>query len=153
MKSIRPARRGRRQRGDGILESALVLLALTAMIIFVMDVGRLMLIQQFITERAQATVRAAAVNNWDAGTVANYLVYNSTTAPGNGIGTPPSGYLGLQTSQVSYTVLGTAGTPDYRLQVKVSGVALFTWVPGMAGQYTAAPVVVTMPAQSLGAAN
>jgi len=152
VKSIRPVRRGRRQRGDGILESALVLLALTAMIIFVMDIGRLMLIQQFITERAQATVRAAAVNNWDAGTVANYLVYNSTTAP-SGLGTPPSGYLGLQTSQVSYAALGTAGTPDYRLQVKVSGVALFTWVPGMAGQYTAAPVVVTMPAQSLGAPN
>lgn len=154
MKSIRPVRRGRREKGDTILETALVVLTMTAMITFVMDIGRVLLIEQFVTERARSTVREATVNSWSAATAANYLVYNSATAPASsGSAGAPAGFLGLQTSQVTYTPLGTAGTPDYRLQIKVSGVPLFMWTPWLAGQYTAPPVVVTMPAQSLGATN
>jgi hypothetical protein len=132
-----------------MVETALVMITVLAMIIFAMDMGRILLLQQFISERARATVRSAVVNNWDATATKNYLVYNSATAP---TGNPP-GYLGLLTSQVSYQVLGTSGAPDYRLQVKVTGVPVFTWIPYIAGQYTLAPVVATMPAQSLGATN
>jgi|SRR5579872_1810545 len=153
MKSPRPVKRGGRQKGAGIVESALVTLTLVGMIVFIMDMGRLLLTQQFITERARTTVRSAAVNDWDAPTVANYVCYNSTTAPPKVAGVYPPGYLGLLPSQVAYTTLGTSGTPDYRLQVKVSGVPMFTWVPWIAGQYTAPPVVVTTPAQSMGATN
>jgi len=126
------------------------------MVIFIMDMGRILLMEQFITARAQATVRAATVNNWSAVNVQNYLVYNNTGAPGatnsNGSGST-SGLMGLLTSQVSYTALGTSGTPDYRLQVKVSGVPAFEWIPYIAGHYTLPTVVATMPAQSLGATN
>jgi hypothetical protein len=152
VKSRRPVTRGRRQRGAGLVESALVILTTVGMIVFIMDMGRLLLTEQFITERARITLRTAVVNNWDASSVANYVVYNSTTAT-QVAGAYPPGYLGLLPSQVSFKSLGTSGTPDYRLQIKVSGVPMFTWVPLMAGQYTAPPVVVTMPAQSLGATN
>jgi hypothetical protein len=139
----------KRQKGSAMLEGALVMLTLLGMLIFIMDMGRILLIQQFITERARVTVRQAVVNNWDSTDVKNYLVYNSVTAPNGGA----AGYLGLKTSQVAYTALGTSGTPDYRLQVKVSGVPAFTWIPGISGTLTLAPVIATMPAQSLGATN
>ena len=142
-------RNNRGRKGGSLIESALVLLTFLGMIIFVMDMGRILLVQQFISERARATVRSAVVNNWNATATKNFLVYNSTTAPGGG----GPGYLGLLTSQVSYQTLGTAGQADYRLQVKVSGVPVLTWIPYIAGTYTLAPVTATAVAQSLGATN
>lgn len=137
---------GRNEKGGGALETALVALTLISMILFIMEMGRILLIQQFIGERARSTARAAVVNNWTAPQAQNFLVYNSTS--GNGVG-----YLGLLPSQVSYATLGTAGAADYRVRVKVSGVPVLTWIPYMAGQYTLAPIIATMPVQSLGAAN
>jgi Flp pilus assembly protein TadG len=141
----------KKQKGQAMLETALVLTTLIAMIIFVVDMGRLLMVQQYIGERARVTARTAAVNTWSSSStsIANYLVYNSTTAPDGG----GPGYLGLKTSQVSSTFLGTAGTPDYRLRVKVTGVPVLTWIPYMANSYTLAPIVATSPAESLGATN
>lgn len=149
LKSTSKNRRRKNQKGANILESALVLLTVLGMFLFIMDMGRILLIQQFITERTRATVRSAVVNNWNAAATQNYLVYNSTTAPsGGGVG-----FLGLQTSNVTYQTLGTSGTPDYLLQVKVSGVPAVTWIPYISKTYTLAPITAAMPAQSLGATN
>jgi Flp pilus assembly protein TadG len=141
--------RRKNQKGANILESALVLLTVLGMVLFIMDMGRILLIQQLITERARMTARSAVVNNWTVTATKNYLVYNSITAPTGG----GAGFWGLQTSNVTYQTLGTAGAADYRLQVKVSGVPAITWIPGISGTYTLAPIIATMPAQSLGLAN
>jgi hypothetical protein len=127
----------------------MIMLTLFGMLIGIMDMGRILLMQEYLTERARTTVRKAVVNNWTAAETQNYLVYNSTTAPTGG----GAGYLGLLTSQVSYQALGPAGAADYRLQVKVSGVPVLTWIPYIAGTYTLAPIIATMPAQSLGATS
>jgi len=103
--------------------------------------------QQYITERTRATVRSAVVNSWTATQAKNYLVYNSITSPGG------AGFMGLQTSQVTYQTLGTPGAVDYRVQVKVSGVPALVLTPYMAGTYTLAPITATLPAQSLGQTN
>jgi Flp pilus assembly protein TadG len=132
-----------------MVESALILLTLVSMILFILDMGRILMMQQYLTERARATVRKAVVNNWDAAATKNYLVYGSTTAPDGAA----YGLLGLQTSQVTYSSLGTAGTPDARLQIKVAGVPVVTWIPFISGSYTLPPITATMPAQSLGATN
>jgi hypothetical protein len=89
------------------------------------------------------------VNNWDSTKAQNFLVYNSITAPPGG----GAGFLGLQTSQVTYSAQGTAGLDDYRMQVKVSGVPALIFVPFIAGSYTLAPITASMPAQSLGSTN
>jgi Flp pilus assembly protein TadG len=150
MKTAVTRKRNReRQKGAGMVESALVLLVMLSMIVFITDMGRILLLEQYITERARSTVRNAVVNNWDATKAKNYLVYNSTTAPGGG----GAGFMGLQTSQVTYQTLGTAGTWDYRLQVKVSGVPALVLTPRIAGSYTLPPIVATLPAQSLGVTN
>jgi hypothetical protein len=142
-------RRRNNEKGSMMVESAFVLLTILAMMIFILDMGRMLMMQQFLVERVRSTVRSAVVNNWDATAIKNYLVYNSTTAPGGG----GAGYMGLLTSEVSYQTLGTAGDSDYRLQVKVSGVPVLTWIPFISGSYTLAPVMATMPAESLGASN
>jgi len=149
MRSPRNTARRKNQKGANILESALVLLTMLGMILFIMDMGRILLIQQFITERARAAVRGAVVNNWDATATQNYLVYNSTTVPNGG----GAGFLGLQTSNVTYQKLGTSGTPDYMIQVKVSGIQAITWIPYISKAYTLAPITFALPVQSLGATN
>jgi Flp pilus assembly protein TadG len=140
-------RRG--ERGTAMVESALVLLVLLMTTIFVIDFGRMLLMEQFITERARQTARKAVVNNWTSTQVKNYLVYGNPdtadlTAPGR---------LGLVPSQVTYSTLGTAGTPAHRVQVKVSGVQALLFVPKLSGTYALPTVVATVPAQSMGAAN
>jgi hypothetical protein len=144
-------RRGRSQAGAALLESALVLMSVLSMVIFVMDMGRMLLFQQFFTERARVGVRAAVVNNWNADSVANFVCYGSTSAPSGGTST--AGYLGLLPSQVSFTLTPDSGSNDGRAQVKISGVPMLAWIPGIAGTYTAAPVIATAPVQSRGATN
>jgi Flp pilus assembly protein TadG len=143
--------RTRRQRGAVLVESALVLITLLCMMIFIMDMGRLLMMQQFCVERARAAVRSAVVNNWDSAKTANFACYNSIAAPGGNTSTP--GLLGLLPSQVTFQSLGTAGASDHRFQVTIQGVPMYTWIPYMAGKYTAAPAIATLPAQSLGATN
>lgn len=140
-----------RERGQSLVESALVLLSLLVMILFVMDMGRVMLLGQYVTERARMAARAATVNNWTDRQVANYLVFGKTQMPDDSAGKP--GFLGLLTSQVSYTVLGSQRNGDLRVQVKVSGIQAVMFVPWMASRYTFPAVTVELPAQSLGATN
>ena len=148
--SINKSRR-RSRAGAALLESTLVLMTVLSMVIFVMDMGRMLLLQQFFTERARSGVRAAVVNNWNADSISNFICYGSTSAPDGG--TTTAGYLGLLPSQVHVTTIADTGLNDGRLQVRISGVQIFAWIPGIAGTYTAAPVVATMPMQSRGATN
>ena len=135
-----------REKGAAMVEGALVMLSLLAMLLFIMDMGRILLMEQYIAYRAEATVRQAAVNNWTSADAQNYLVYNDTSGSGPGL-------MGLTASEVSYTTVGTSGAPDYMVQVTVSGVPAFEWIPFIAGRLALPSVVVTAPAQSLGTAN
>ena len=147
-------RRTRRQAGQSLVESALVFMTVLATIVFIIDCGHLMLMENFITERTREAARAAAVNNWTSSQIAAYLVYNDASSSATG-----PGYMGLTTSEVTSTFLGTSGTPDYRIQVKVSGVSVFPvqlfseWTLIGPGTFSAPPVVVTMPVQSQGSTS
>ena len=139
------------ERGQTLVESALVLLSLLVMILFVLDMGRVMLLGQYVTERARITARSATVNNWSQSQVQNFLVYGKTQAPDDNSTKP--GFMGLLPSQVAYTVLGTQRNGDLRVQVKVTGIQAVMFVPWLASRYTFPPVTVELPAQSLGATN
>ena len=153
--------RKRNQRGAAMLESALVFSTFMFMILFIMEAGRFLMVQQFAVERAREVARLAVVNSWNSDSVANYFAYGSTTAPSSqgsqqgtqtAQGTSP-GFMGLLPSEVSYSLLGTAGTPTYRAKLVVSGIPVIVFIPLMAGNYAIPPVTVVMPAQSLGATN
>ena len=141
--------RKKRQRGAALVETALVFTAAVSMIVFIVDMGRILLTQQFIAERARVGVRNAVVNNWDSTSLQNYVVYGSTTAPSGG----GAGLMGLTTSEVTFNTVADSGIGDGRYQVVVSGVPMFTWIPYMAGRYNAPTVTATAPVQSQGATN
>ncbi|HEY3458951.1 MAG TPA: TadE/TadG family type IV pilus assembly protein [Bryobacteraceae bacterium] len=138
-------------RGQSLIESVFVLLTLLAMILFIVDMGRIMLTEQYLMERARAAARMAAVNNWTQADVANYVAYNSTRAPAGGNTTP--GLMGVLPSKVSYTPPTTACDPSCYVKVTIAGVTAFTVVPYMAGRYTLPTITVSLPAGSLGATN
>jgi Flp pilus assembly protein TadG len=150
--------RKKRQRGAALLETALVFTVAISMILFIVDMGRILLTQQFIAERARVGVRNAVVNNWDATAVANYVAYGTTTAPPGGGDNDSDdvapGFLGLTPSQVTLTTYADSGIGDARYKVTVQGVPLFTFIPYIAtGNYHAPPVTATAPVQSLGSTN
>ncbi len=97
----------------------------------------------------KSAVRSAVVNNWNSTSVKNYVVYGSTTAPDGG----GAGLMGLTTSEVAFNSIADSGIGDARYQVTISGGPLFTWIPYMAGRYTAPTVIATAPVQSQGATN
>lgn len=138
-------------RGQSLIEAVFVLFTLVAMVLFIVDMGRIMLAEQYLAERARAAARMAAVHNWTQSDVANYVAYNSTSAPGGRTTTP--GLMGVLPSKVSYSTVGTAGDPSYCVKVTIAGVTAFTVVPYMAGTYTLPTITVSLPAQSLGATN
>src|SRR5216684_8195389 len=92
--------RTKRQRGSALVETALIFTTAISMILFIVDMGRILLWQQFIAERARVGARNAVINNWDSTAVKNYVVYGNTTAPDSQNGTP-AGYLGLLPSHVT----------------------------------------------------
>ena len=109
-----------------MIETALVLIAVLSMIVFVMDMGRMLLLEQFYGERARAGVRNAVVNNWNGTEVAAYVCYSDPSSTQ----TSP-GFLGLTPSQVSYTQLADSGVNDARAQVTIRGsMPVFTAIPG-----------------------
>jgi len=134
-----------------MVETALVLTVMLAMIIFGVDMARMLLFQEFFTERAREGARNAVVHSWDATATANFICYGTSTTPPGGTTTP--GYLGLLPSQVSVTSVGDSGVNDARIEVQISGVRMFSWIPFMSGNLTAAPVVATAPLESRGATN
>ena len=137
------------ERGAAMVETALVFMVALSMIVFIVDMGRILLTQQFIAERARVAVRAAVVNNWSSTGVANYVAYGTTTAPDGG----GPGFLGLTPSEVTLNTYADSGIGDARYQVTVQGVPLFTWIPYMSGRYNAPYVTATAPVQSQGATN
>lgn len=139
------------RQGQALVESALILLSLLAMILFVVDMGRVLLLGQYVTERARITARAAVVNSWTERQVQNYLVYNRIQAPDENAEKP--GFMGLRTSQVSYAVLGTLRNGDQRVRLRVSNINAVMFVPYLASVYKFPALTIEMPAQSLGATN
>ena len=152
--SVKSGKRAHRQAGQSLVESALVVITVLATIVFIIDCGHLMLMENFITERVRETARAAAVNNWTTTQIGKFLVYNDANSTSTG-----AGYMGLTTSEVTASYLGTSGTPDYRVQVKVSGVSVFPvqlfseWSLIGSGSFSAPPVVITMPVESAGSTS
>jgi hypothetical protein len=139
------------ERGQSLVEGALVLVLLLAMILFIVEIGRVMMLGQYVTERARVTARAATVNDWTQTQVQNYLVHDKAEMPAGG--EDKAGFLGLKSGQVAYQVLGTRRNGDLRVQVEVSNIESVMYIPWMAGKYKFPPVTVELPAQSLGATN
>ena len=147
----RPQNPNRRaQKGQTLVESALVLVSLLAMLLFLLDTSRYLFLSQYLDERASATARLAAMRGWTQSDVQNYFCYNRIDEPA---GARRRGWMGIEPRQVSLAAIGDPASPEYRIKVTVSKVPAVLFTPFLAGAHTLPEVSVETPAQSMGSRN
>lgn len=102
--------RSQREKGQSLVEAALVLLIFFALLLGVFDFGQVMVAQQSLTERVRSAVRWGVVHSWDGpDPIVNLVLYNQTAEPTD----TSSGYLGLKPANVVVTHrAATAERPD-----------------------------------------
>lgn len=149
MTQVSPQRK-KKQKGQAMLEGALVSFAFTLAILFVLEIGRYMLFIGYFTERARAGARYAAVVNYNADTIKNYIAFNSPTAPSNSGQGTATGLFGLKPDMIAVNRYD-ADTDTDRLTISISNYPLSLFVPLLPAQWTLRPFKVTIPAESLGA--
>jgi Flp pilus assembly protein TadG len=103
------------ERGQTLVESALVLILFLALFIGLFDVGVILFMQQTLSNRAQTAARFGSVNAFDELAVENIVLYG-TPHPAEGMRT----IFGLTRQNVAAVRVG-AGTIDDRVVVTVSG--------------------------------
>jgi Flp pilus assembly protein TadG len=138
-------RRLRKQKGQALVEASLVFLTLFCMILFIVDIGRLLFYQQYFAERTRVAARWA-LTQYPPGTmpdttaITNVVVFNSATAPSG----QTIGPFGLRTTNVSVTTATTTYGSGYLVTVRIQNFATFTVIPYIAGNWTIAPVTATV---------
>ena len=135
------SRRRRSCKGAVILETALIFLAFTTMLIGAFDFGQFLFIHQALVERARSAARWGALNDpTDSASITNMVLYNQAA-------TPPAGtnsYFGVTAANVAVSA-PDSGTNDYRLYVRISGYTYTVLSPYIAGSYTGPAITVAVP--------
>ena len=140
--------RRKRQKGQALVESCLVMIPLLLMIVGIVDFGQFLFFHEAMTDRARAGARYAAVSPYDATAIKNMVLYNSPTVP-----TGATGFYGLTAANVTVTPTPSTGAPTY-VAVKISGVPIIMISPYLTKSYTHRPIIATRFAEaSLGPPN
>lgn len=133
--SIKP--NGRR-RGSALVETGLTLTAFMFMLIGIADFGQFLFVHQALVERARYSARWGALSDpSNVAAIQNMVVYNQTTAIGNG-------YLGLTASNVNVTNPG-AGTDDSRVAISIHDYSYTVLSPYIGGTYTGPNINIVFP--------
>ena len=74
--------KGRREKGQGLVEASLVLLVFFALLLGVIDCGQVLFAHQALVERVRSSVRWGVVHPWQGpDQIANLILYDQTTEP------------------------------------------------------------------------
>ena len=131
-------RRGR-ERGQALVEAALVSLVLLVTLIAVFDMAQVFFIHQTLTERVRTAARYGISRTFDADAVRNMVLYNQPSVPPSG-----SPLFGLTPDMVSATRTG-AGTTDDRIVIQIVNYPYRLLTPLIAGPMVARPIIVSLP--------
>ncbi len=97
----------RREKGQGLIEAAFVLLAFFALLLGTIDCAQVLFAHQALVERVRSSVRWGVVHQWQGPEpIANLILYNRTDAPR----AAAPGFLGLKPENV--VVRYQAPTPE-----------------------------------------
>jgi TadE-like protein len=97
--------RSRNQRGQSLVEAALVLFVFLCLLLGVADCGQVLFAHQALVERARSAARWGVVHDWQGPEpIVNLVLYGQTQQP------PAAGYLGMTGANVSVTY--QPATPD-----------------------------------------
>jgi len=107
----------KRQSGQAVVESALIMLVFLPVLIGIMDFGQFLYFHQSLAERARAAARYGAVHTYSDGSdSANVAVYNDPAGTANG----KTQLLPHLTTGIVSATLSGAGTDDARITVTIS---------------------------------
>jgi Flp pilus assembly protein TadG len=133
----------RREHGQAMVESALILLIFLSFLIGTLDFGQFLFFHQSLVERARAAARYGAVNPTNSTGTKNVAVYN-TPSPAS----DASPVLGGLTTGMVNVVSSDPATPQARITVTITGYPFNVLSPYIAGSFTVKPVVATMVSEA-----
>lgn len=135
-------RRG--QKGQSLVEGALVLLVFLSLLLAVADCAQVLLAHQALVERTRAASRWASLHEWQGPEpIVNMVLYGQTQEPGIA-----SGYLGMTPANVVVAYRpATPDRPDDRMvTIAVVNFESHLFSPWLARTLTSVrPVLVSVP--------
>ena len=105
----------RSRAGQSLIETTLILAAFVALLLGMLEIGRIVFERQTLVERARTAARWGAMNRYDSAAIQNLVLYGTTT-PAQG--DPP--FAGLARSDVAVSNPGCPGA-DCRIRVELPG--------------------------------
>jgi len=139
------------QRGQSVVETALILPVFMFLLIGVLDVGQVLFVHQTLAERARNAVRFGVVRNYDSEAIRNIFLYNQPTVPPRpGIlpGQPVPGIFGLTPDMVQVTRYD-ANTHEDRVVVTVSNYPFQFYTPLIASVARGKPITMSLPFETI----
>jgi hypothetical protein len=133
------------RKGSTLVELALVSTLFLVLLSAILDFGQVLFFHHFLDDRVRAGARYAVVHAYDTTAIQNFVAYNNPAGPPPGGG----GLFGLTPSMVQVTHYD-AGTPNDRIEVKVSTFVMHFHCPWLIRDFTPAPFRSVMPIESAG---
>src|SRR5712692_5049785 len=110
-------RRQKRSRGAVIIETGLIFVVFSFMLMGAFDFAQFLFIYQALVDRARSAARWGAVSDpTNTSAIQNMVLYNQTTVPDGAT----SGIFGLTSGNVSVSTADPV-TDDYRLVISITG--------------------------------
>src|SRR5712692_3464702 len=129
-------RRQKRSRGAVIIETGLIFVVFSFILMGAFDFAQFLFIHQALVDRARPAARWGAVTDpTNTSAIQNMVLYNQTTVPAG----VSSGIFGL-TSDMVTVVTEASGTDDYRLVVVITNYTYEMISPIIGGTHTGANV-------------
>ena len=139
---VRRHENAKREQGQAVIEATLTLMLFLVLVFSLFDFGFSLFLHQTFVHQARTGARYGAVYAPnDLVATKNVVLYNKTTGSGKGV-------MGLAPTAVQVTRVGTAGGPDDRIVVTISGYTFTTITPGWAGKHTGKSITATMPVEN-----
>jgi Flp pilus assembly protein TadG len=121
------------QKGQAMLESALIMIIFLPIVIGIMDFGQFLYFHQSLTERVRVAARYGAVTTFDATKIVNMAIYNTPDGSQGGVNKALLPYLNAtaETDGAVTATLSDSGTDDARVRVTITNFPYnFLIIPG-----------------------
>lgn len=141
---MRISSRRQNQRGNALIESALVLGLFVFVLVGIMDFAQILHVHQSLVERVRSVARTAVVQNLAVEEIRDRIVYGQSMDIRTEAGLMPAGFMGLRREHVTVEILDRTYS-EQRLVVDVNGVPIIILSPLMAGQGKNLPLRITIP--------
>jgi hypothetical protein len=129
-----------RERGQAMIEGALVTLILAVVLIGIFDLGLVLFIHQTFATRVRSAVRYGVVNTYDPVVITNMVLYGQPTAGTTGV-------FGLTAAMVS-VARTDVGTNDQRIVVTISGYPYRFFSPWIGGAFNGRSIMASLPLET-----